>query len=253
MSRGTNMKILAVFLALSTLFFTGAVFVGCSGDQPKEPGARNTGPAPENGDVPAAQAAPVPRANRATGTAAPVPTDLPPLPVRDIQERDFAESPSNRDPFRSYADAFKTQTGSKKITVQREVLINKYALDELKIVGIVNGGAGRVLIDDPTGLGWVVKVGDFIGKPEVVRSGGTTGADVSVNWRVDRIRPNDVVFVREDPSRPDVPATTRILSLRTAEELNPEIRTGVRQSAPNQTVGPVGPGGGAPQPAKGGG
>jgi len=98
----------------------------------------------------------------------------------------------------------------------------------MKIVGIVTGSAGRVLIDDPTGLGWVVKVGDFIGKPEIIHSGGPSGADVAVNWRVDRIRSNDVVFIREDPSRPDVPATTRTLSLRTAEELNPEIRTGVR-------------------------
>jgi len=94
------------------------------------------------------------------------------------------------------------------------------------------GPAGRVLLDDPSGLGWVVKVGDYVGKPEVVHSGGATGSDVTVNWRVDKIRTNDVVFIREDPSRVDLNAPTRTLSLRTAEELNPEIRTGVRPPPP---------------------
>jgi type IV pilus assembly protein PilP len=218
---------------IGALVIAGLLLGGCGDSPAKQPGPNQK--APE-----AVPAQPVPPAGaraaaRPGSTAAPIPSDLPPLPVRDINERDFAESPSNRDPFRSYADAFKAQNATKKVTVQREVLINKYALDELKIVGIVTGSAGRVLIDDPTGLGWVVKVGDFVGKPEVIHSGGPSGPDVPVNWRVDRIRSNDVVFVREDPSRPDVPSTTRTLSLRTPEELNPEIRTGVRGSTSIET------------------
>ena len=162
-----------------------------------------------------------------------VPADLPPLPVRDIQERDFLESPTARDPFRDYADLFvvKTNAGSDPQS-QREVLISKYALEELKVVGIITGGTPRALISDPGGLGWIVRVGDFIGKPEVVSSGGTSSSDISVNWRVDRIRDNDIVFVREDPSRPDVPATTRVLSMRGQDELKPEIKTGIRGSRP---------------------
>ena len=62
------------------------------------------------------------------------------------------------------------------------------------------------MVTDPSGLGWILRVGDFVGKSEVLQSGGTTGSDVAVNWRVDRIRENDIVFVREDPSRPDVQA-----------------------------------------------
>lgn len=225
-------------MRIAFLVFSGVALAACSDAPPQKPGQQQPAAAPGQPEAPVGRAAAQQGAPGAA-SAAPVPSDLPPLPVRDINERDFSESPSNRDPFRSYADAFKAQNATKKVTVQREVLINKYALDELKIVGIVTGTSGRVLIDDPTGLGWVVKVGDFIGKPEVIHSGGPTGADVAVNWRVDRIRPNDVVFVREDPSRPDVPSTTRTLSLRTAEELNPEIRTGVRGSTSIETKTPA--------------
>src|SRR5690606_20439839 len=94
--------------------------------------------------------------------------------------------------------------------------------------------------------GWVIKVGDFVGKPEIVRTGGASGSEVALNWRLDRIRPNDAVFVREDPTRPDVPATTRVVSLRTEAELNPEIRTGIRGSgAPAPPLGE--PAGSAPR------
>lgn len=155
---------------------------------------------------------------------------LPPLPDREISERDFLESPTNRDPFRAFEDTTQAKE-TRRVETQRRVVVANYALEELKMSGIVSGGAGRVLVTDPTGLGHVLKVGDFVGKAEVVHSGGPGGASVSINWRLDRIRDNDVVFVREDPSRPDVPATTRVLSLRTKEELNPQIRTGVRNAA----------------------
>jgi type IV pilus assembly protein PilP len=139
------------------------------------------------------------------------------LPVREFQERDFAETEMSRDPFRSFAGIFVTQAQS-RIMVQRKVLVDHYALEELKLVGIVTRTQPRALLTDPNGFGWVAKVGDFVGKAELVRAGGPTGVDVAVNWRVDRIRDGDVVFVREDPSHPEIPPTTRVISLRTPEE-----------------------------------
>jgi type IV pilus assembly protein PilP len=82
----------------------------------------------------------------------------------------------------------------------------------------VTGNPSRALLIDPTGLGWVAKVGDFVGKPEVVHSGGPTGADVPINWRVDRIRVGDVVLIREDPSHPEIPPATRVIALRAVDE-----------------------------------
>ena len=64
----------------------------------------------------------------------------------------------------------------------------------------------------------MAKVGDFVGKAELVHAGGPSGTDVAVNWRVDRIREGDVVFIREDPSHPEIPPTTRVMSLRPTED-----------------------------------
>jgi type IV pilus assembly protein PilP len=145
------------------------------------------------------------------------PENLPPLPAREFQESDFAESDRSRDPFRSFESVFAAQAKG-KVLVQRQVLVDRYALDELKLVGVVTRGAPRALFTDPTGFGWVAKVGDFIGKPEIVQAGGPAGMDVAINWRVDRIREGDVVFVREDPSHPEIAPTTRVIALYPIED-----------------------------------
>ena len=59
---------------------------------------------------------------------------------------------------------------------------------------------------------------------------------MAVNWRLDRIRENDIVFVRETPD-PSAPATTRVLSLRTQDELKQDIRTGIRGTRPDESSG----------------
>ncbi|AUX25064.1 typeIV pilus assembly protein pilP [Sorangium cellulosum] len=156
----------------------------------------------------------------ATGAAADAGApEMPPLPLREFQEADFTESDRSRDPFRSFESLFATQARG-RVTIQRQVLVDRFALDELKLVGVVSRAPARALLTDPTGLGWVVKVGDFVGKAEIVHSGGPTGVDVAVNWRVDRIRDSDVVFIREDPSHPEIPPTTRVIALRPLGEAN---------------------------------
>lgn len=143
--------------------------------------------------------------------------ELPPLPLREFQEADFSESDRTRDPFRNFETLFTSQ-GKPRAALQRTVLVDRYSLDELKLVGVVSRAPARALLTDPAGLGWVVKMGDFVGKAETVHSGGPTGIDVNVNWRVDRIRDSDVVFIREDPSHPEIPPTTRVIALRPLEE-----------------------------------
>jgi type IV pilus assembly protein PilP len=217
-----------LLIACATALALSGLGLGCGGDAPPPPPSGNAAPADQGGPgQPAGQPG---GGQRQGGDASPMPSDLPPLPVRDISERDFLESPANRDPFRDFAELFvvKPQAQDPSKGPQREVLVAKYALEELKVVGIVTGSTGRALVTDPTGLGWVLRVGDFVGRSESVHSGGPGGIDVALNWRVDRIRPNDIVFIREDPSRPDVPATTRVLSLRSEAEMNTEIQTGIR-------------------------
>jgi type IV pilus assembly protein PilP len=187
--------------------------VGCGG------GDGQTAPAPSvtvgGQTAPPAGAAP---AKPAAAVPAPSPTEgMPPLPLKTFEERDFSETDQSRDPFRSFAAAFVANVKTPG-TVQRKTLVERYALDELKLIGIVTRGPARALLTDPSGLGWVAKIGDLVGKAELVHAGGPTGVDVAVNWRVDRIRPSDVVFIREDPSHPEIPPTTRVIALRTPEE-----------------------------------
>ena len=206
-------RLSATIIALP-LLAAAIVLVACGSDAP------NGGPQPGGSAAPPGGI--VAQASVAGATAdAGAPIDplakLPPLPLREFQERDFAETDQSRDPFRSFVQVFVQQAASHSV-LQRKVLVERYALDELHLVGIVLGSPSRALLTDPSTLGWVAKVGDFVGKSELVHAGGPTGTDVAVNWRVDRIRDGDVVFIREDPSHPEIPPTTRVIALRTPEE-----------------------------------
>ncbi|WP_437808689.1 pilus assembly protein PilP [Sorangium sp. So ce1078] len=206
-----------LLLALGATTAVALSLTGCE----DEPVVTSSQVRPQGG--PQASASP-PRAAAAGAASAAADAgapELPPLPLREFQEADFSESDRSRDPFRSFESLFATQARG-RVTIQRQVLVDRFALDELKLVGVVSRAPARALLTDPTGLGWVVKVGDFVGKAEIVHAGGPTGVDVAVNWRVDRIRDSDVVFIREDPSHPEIPPTTRVIALRPlGEESDP--------------------------------
>ena len=202
-----------VALPLATL---SLVLVACGGDAPAG-GPQGVASAPVGGLLTPAPIGAAPAEVPDGGAPTSPLAKLPPLPLREFQERDFAETDQSRDPFRSFVQVFVQQAATRGV-LQRKVLVERYALDELHLVGIVLGAPSRALLTDPSGLGWVAKVGDFIGKSELVHAGGPTGTDVAVNWRVDRIRDGDLVFIREDPSHPEIPPTTRVVALRTPEE-----------------------------------
>ncbi len=131
-----------------------------------------------------------------------------------FREEDFVETDLSRDPFRSFSKMF-SQENTAAAKTQREVLLDRYSVDELKLVGIVTGGAEhRAMFVDPTGTGWIIHRGQYIGKAELVRGSGPGSASYELNWRVDRIREGDIVLVREDPAHSDVPPATRVIPLR---------------------------------------
>lgn len=137
-----------------------------------------------------------------------------------FREEDFVETDQSRDPFRSFTKLF-VQEAAVSAAPQREVLIDRYSVDELKLIGIVTGGAeNRAMLVDPTGTGWIVTRGDYIGKAELVRGTGPRTAEYELNWRVERIRDGDLVLVREDPAHSDIPPATRIIPLRPEDEEN---------------------------------
>jgi len=132
----------------------------------------------------------------------------------EYAESDFVENDRNRDPFRSYATLFSEGQKTKAFQSERKVLLAQYGLEELKLVAIVQGADyPRAMMTDPRGKGWVLRRGDFVGRPETVHTGGTNGTDYQVNWRVDRVRDGDIVLIREDPAQPNVAPATRVIPL----------------------------------------
>ena len=139
---------------------------------------------------------------------------LPIIQTVEYGENDFVESDRNRDPFRSYAQVFADQ-GKKVAISQRAVILGQYSIEELKLVAIQTGGEyARAMLIDPAKKGWVIKRGDFLGRPDIVHTGGSNGTDYQLNWRVDRVRDGDIVLVREDPAQPGIAPATRIIPLR---------------------------------------
>jgi type IV pilus assembly protein PilP len=173
------------------------VALGC-GDDPPAPAAAASAAAP-------ADATPAPGAASEEQDKAEAPPVIGPI--------DFSEVSRMRDPFMSYAEEFAVEA-KKRVKSQREVVLDQYALDELKLSALVTGiRPPLAMLIDPTKTGHVVQEGQFVGRSEVVQ-GGTSGAEYEINWRVDRIRDTDIVFVREDPANPDVPTATRVIPLR---------------------------------------
>lgn len=142
------------------------------------------------------------------------------IPARvAIDEAEFVENDKSRDPFRSYARVFAEEMKAPD-KVQLDIVLRDYSIDELKLIGIVTRlEPARAMVVDPTGKGHVIRRGQFIGRPDLVRREGTSTGTYQVNWRVDRIREGDVVLIREDPTNPDVPAVSRVLPLRTEADL----------------------------------
>jgi type IV pilus assembly protein PilP len=148
------------------------------------------------------------------GPAAVAATPRPPQaePVqRPLRDSDFVESEQNRDPFRNYATELKVRA---PVVAQRTVLMPDTAIDQMKLIAIVSGvDQPCAMIVDQRGVGYVTTRGDFVGKADVVQGGGADALPVALNWRVDRIRDNEVVLAREDPSAPNRPPLTKVIPL----------------------------------------
>jgi type IV pilus assembly protein PilP len=137
--------------------------------------------------------------------------------VEQYRDEDFVEADNNRDPFRNYAAIF--QAVPPPPEGGRDVRMPDTGIEEMRLIGIVSGVADpRAMLVDRNGMGHTVRRGEYVGRPEVVQAGGTEDLSVTLNWRVDRIRPNEIVLTRDDPTAPNRPPLTRVLALREADE-----------------------------------
>jgi len=194
----------------SVIFVTCLLSVGC--DDPIQAGAGGpvvvapaptattpTPATPPPGTDPNAAAAGTPDA----GPAANVYADEAFVEI-DVQQRD---------PFRRFDIEVITAP-----TV--ESIMSDTSVDEMRVLGIITGGlGGRAMIADRSGVGYTVRARQYIGRSETVQVGGSDGLAVPLVWRVDRIRANEVILTRENPSAPDQPPLTRTLTLRSDEQM----------------------------------
>ena len=83
---------------------------------------------------------------------------------KTLREEDFVEDEQrNRDPFRSYLSLFIEKTPVQ--TYKVPAIFEKYALEELRLIAVVTGGARPLaMFKDPGGLGRTVRRGDFVSK-----------------------------------------------------------------------------------------
>jgi type IV pilus assembly protein PilP len=133
--------------------------------------------------------------------------DLEPLILKDD---DFVESTRNRDPFRSYTAAFRAKAPDE---MQRRVIMPTTAVEEMRLIAIVTGmPKPKAMLVDMGSVGYVVERGDYIGRPKVIQATGSVS--MTLNWRVDRIRENEVVLTQQDPTDPTRTALTKIIPLR---------------------------------------
>lgn len=179
---------------------------GCGEEEAPPSRGRGLGggtPSPANNAAPATGTEA--KAARAAG-----PRSLEALTYRD---EDFVESERNRDPFRSYMTTFEVQAPD---VAQRNVVMPTTAIEAMKLIAVITGvPRPKAMLVDPIGTGHVVERGMYIGRPQVIQATGSVS--MTLNWRVDRIRENEVVLTRQDPTDPTRPPLTRVIPLH--EEL----------------------------------
>jgi hypothetical protein len=125
------------------------------------------------------------------------------------QDDDFVESPHRRDPFRAYTATFRAKAPE---DMQRRVVMPATSVEEMRLIALVTGTARpKAMLVDSSGVGHVVERGDYLGRPKLIQATGNVS--MTINWRVDRIRENEVVLTQQDPADPSRVALTKILPL----------------------------------------
>ncbi len=164
---------------------------------------------------------PPPAAPGAVASQARPPAPQAEQPVHGFRDSDFVEGPQNRDPFRNFANELRPKA---PIVAQRMVLMPDTAVDDMRLIAIISGiDQPRAMIVDQRGVGYVTTRGDFVGKAEIVQGGGSESLPVALNWRIDRIRLDEVVLAREDPSAPNRPPLTKVIPLHEENPLGGSI------------------------------
>jgi Tfp pilus assembly protein PilP len=146
--------------------------------------------------------------------AKPAPPAAPKIDTLVFKDDDFVESERHRDPFHAFTVP-KNQGKNPEVVLdqQRPVIMPETPVESMKLIAVISGlTRPKAMLTDTHGVGYVVQRGDYIGTAKVFQTTGSVA--ITMNWRVDRIRENEVVLTRQDPSDPGRPPLSRIISMR---------------------------------------
>ena len=187
-----------------------ALATACGGEEIVVGNAPTT-TAPAAAPDPSAPATPAEAGAEGSEAAAAAPTQP------TYRDEDFVEADTNRDPFRNFAALFVPRPPDGRRLQQRHVVMDATPIEEMHLIAIISGVASpSAMLLDRTGTGHTVRRGDFVGRAEYVSTGGSDSVPITLNWRVERISPTEVVLSREDPASPTQVALTRVLPLHDA-------------------------------------
>jgi Tfp pilus assembly protein PilP len=89
---------------------------------------------------------------------------LPLQPAEEAQPISVYRPKAKRDPFKSFVTTRAPVSDSKEAAPRIKTPLQRYSLDQLKVVGIIGGGNVRkALLEDDVGKGYVVSVGEAVG------------------------------------------------------------------------------------------
>ena len=135
-----------------------------------------------------------------------------------IAETDFIESVKRRDPFRPFAEVIVPKPEVRE-TVTREIKLEEYDIEQLRLIAIItNVGDPRAMVVPPNNEGFILRRGDYVGKPDFIDP-GNNAERIQINWKVHRIHgagakeERGVYLVRDDPLTPTPDDVTRFMPL----------------------------------------
>jgi Tfp pilus assembly protein PilP len=184
---------------LAFVLVLGSGTAACGGDDIERSNVRGGGSSSSSSESSASSSA---------GTDAAKKKEHEPLAMRD---ETFVESIRNRDPFKIYTKA--VHSGELDRMITRTVKMPLTSVDEMRLIAIVTGmPKPKAMLVAPDGVGYTVERGDYVGRPKVIQATGSVA--MQLNWRVERIRENEVVLTQQDPADPNRAALTKIIPLR---------------------------------------
>jgi Tfp pilus assembly protein PilP len=114
--------------------------------------------------VSAPEQVPVPPEPKATEPGSEPAETLPLEPPEEKQEVSVYRPKSDRDPFKSFVSTRMETVARTQKTPRIKTPLQRYSLDQLKVVGIIAGGTmSKALLEDDGGKGYVVSAGEAVG------------------------------------------------------------------------------------------